>query len=314
MPWLHVVLASPHPEVERVSAAFSALGAVAVTWQAHADQALYEPAVGTTPLWSETCVMALFDAGTDPLPLHLALTAVLGTQQAASAHYGMLADQDWSQTWRRDFPARRYGDRLWVAPWDESIAIEDAVIVRLDPGLAFGTGAHATTALCLEWLDAQDLAGNIVIDYGCGSGILAIAALKLGAARAYAVDIDPQALHASAENASRNGVADQLIVARPDLPDLLALPRCDVLVANILCNPLIEHAARFAACAKPGISIVLSGILSEQRRAVADAYEPWFSLESTTARDGWLRLVLRRRAINPAPAGSQAAPSMDFLG
>jgi ribosomal protein L11 methyltransferase len=185
----------------------------------------------------------------------------------------------------------RFGRRLWVAPNHETVGAADAVVVSMDPGLAFGTGTHATTALCLEWLDGARLEGRSIIDYGCGSGVLAVAALKLGATRALAIDIEPQALSATAANAARNGVAERIAVGWPEGASVPA----DILIANILAGPLIELAPRFAQLVVPGGALVLSGIMASETRAVTLAYQSWFDIEAPCLRESWARIAAARR-------------------
>ena len=198
-----------------------------------------------------------------------------------------LGDRDWSTTWRDSFHKMQFGNRLWVCPTGESVPDEDAVVISLDPGLAFGTGTHATTALCLEWLDANQPAGRQVIDYGCGSGILAIAACKLGAAHVVAVDIDPQALQATRANGASNGVAEEFNVL---FPSELATAPVDLVLANILANPLIELADTLVDLVMPGGRIVLTGILAEQADAVMAAYDQWFTFHEPVCREEWVLL------------------------
>jgi ribosomal protein L11 methyltransferase len=190
----------------------------------------------------------------------------------------------------------RFGQRLWICPGGQRPLLDEAAIaclVELDPGLAFGTGTHPTTALCLEWLDGAQLQGRFVIDYGCGSGVLAIAALKLGAARALAIDIDPQALLATRDNAERNGVAERLMVTAPDPADRAP---ADILLANILAEPLVELAPAFAERVTPGGCVVLSGILQGQAAPVASRYAAWFDMRPATTRDDWALLCGVRRS------------------
>ena len=267
------------------------LGAVSVTLQDAADDPVLEPGPGETPLWPTVIVKALFESSTDPAALERALAAAL--PDALPLRFEMLADRAWERVWLEDFRAMRFGRRLWVCPGGLAAGDADAIRIELDPGLAFGTGTHPTTALCLEWLDSQDLVGCSVVDYGCGSGILAIAAAKLGAAHVRAVDIDPQALLATRDNAVRNCVAGTLtITAEPSLA-----PRStDVLLANILAGPLVELAPRFAAALGSGGRLALSGLLPEQADAVTAAYRPWFHIETTMTRDGWVLLCGRRQA------------------
>jgi ribosomal protein L11 methyltransferase len=236
-------------------------------------------------------VSALFDADRDPA-LILAALQQQGLE-AQAHHHETLDDQVWERAWMDDFAPMRFGERLWIVPsWSES-PDPGAVNLKLDPGLAFGTGTHETTALCLEWLDRADLKSKAVLDFGCGSGVLAIAALLLGAGNATGTDIDPQALTASEDNARNNGVADGLSLYLPE--NLPADYRCDVLVANILAGPLIDLAGQLAGYCRPGGSLALSGILAEQAESVRAAYTPWFDLNPTTQQGDWVRIDGVRR-------------------
>jgi len=267
------------------------LGAVSVTLQDAADDPVLEPGPGQTPLWPTVIVKALFDPDTDPATLGRALAGAL--PGAPLPRFEMIADQAWERVWLEDFRPMRFGRRLWVCPGGLPAGDADAIRIELDPGLAFGTGTHPTTALCLEWLDGQDLAGCAVVDYGCGSGILAVAAAKLGAAHVRAVDIDPQALIATRDNAVRNGVAGTLTITG----DPALAPRsADVLLANILAGPLVDLAPRFAAALGPAGRLALSGLLPEQAGAVTAAYRPWFHIDTNTTRDGWILLSGCRHA------------------
>ncbi len=291
MPWLQFSLDVPGDQAEAVSKVLDDAGALSVTILDAADEPLLEPLPGETPLWKSTRVVALFESGTDPLPLQQTLRDMLELP-ALQLQVEQLDDRDWSTTWRDTFGAMRFGRRLWVCPVGEDPGQPDAVVVHLDPGLAFGTGTHATTALCLEWLDAHPPAGQSVIDYGCGSGILAIAAIKLGAEDVVAVDIDPQALQATRENAARNQVNARLSVMFPQ--DLENKP-VDSVLANILAKPLIEHAASLAGLVKPGGHIALTGILAEQSEEVLAAYRQWFDFSAPVQREEWVLLAGVRR-------------------
>jgi len=273
--------ADPAPIEETLTS----LGATSVTLEDAADDPVLEPAPGETPLWPTVRLRALFREDADPLAIEAGLVEML--PPTTLLRFEMLEDRPWEREWLRDFHPMRFGRRLWVCPDGQAADDANAVRVALDPGLAFGTGTHPTTALCLEWLDGSELRGCRVIDYGCGSGILAIAALKLGAAGALAYDIDPQARLATRDNAVRNGVADRLTIAAtaPQEPE-----SCDVLVANILAGPLTDLADRFATLLRPGGRIALCGLLPEQAESVAVAYGPWFMIGATTVRDGWALL------------------------
>jgi len=292
MAWLQLVLEAGDLDVETLSDWFEQRGAVSVTLVDAEDQPLFEPAPGTTPLWSATRLTAMFEAETDVELLRVQLAQTFGDATAQRLTHSLLEDQDWERVWLDQFHPMQFGERLWVCPAGKLPPQGEApVIVDLDPGLAFGTGTHATTALCLEWLDANPPHGQDVLDYGCGSGILAIAALKLGAAELWAVDIDHQALLSTRDNATRNTVEAGLHTLLPaDLPTRTY----DLLLANILANPLIELAADLAGRVRSGGDIVLSGILAEQADAVRAAYTSWFHLSDTVEKDGWVRLHGKR--------------------
>ena len=288
MPWQLLTLEAGDLNPQQLSAFFEQQGALSVSFEDAADQPLFEPDPGTTPLWSETRISALFDTTADFSALKQRLASTFGATVVERLHEDTLQDQDWERAWLDQFHPMQFGRRLWVCPAGQRPAFDkDAVFIDLDPGLAFGTGTHPTTALCLQWLDGHPPDNQQVLDYGCGSGILAIAALKLGAATAWGVDIDAQALWASRENAAHNGVDAGLMTGLPEaLPDR----HFDLLLANILANPLIELAPRLAGLVRTGGDLVLSGILGEQADAVRTAYERWFSLSETVERDGWVCL------------------------
>ena len=251
------------------------------------DQPIFEPDLGTTPLWSNTHLLALFEADTDETAL-LAHLQLLCDGALPEHHVERIEDQDWERSWMDGFQPMRFGQRLWIVPSWHAAPQPDAVNLLLDPGLAFGTGTHPTTALCLEWLDGQNLDNCSVLDFGCGSGILAIAALLLGAPQAAGTDIDPQALEASRDNASRNGIdpARFPVYLPADLPQQPA----DVVVANILAGPLVSLAPQITALVKGGGRLALSGILAEQAEEVRAAYASTFDLDPTAVKDGWVRI------------------------
>lgn len=299
MPWLELSLTLRAEQQPGAESALDDLGALSITLrdadaQTPDEQAIFEPGVGELPLWPTITLNALFDAGSDRRGLTEALADMLPWLEPDQLTFHEVADQDWERAWMDQYVPMQFGRRLWIYPWNiEPPADDDAVVVRLDPGLAFGSGTHPTTALCLEWLDGLALAGKTVTDYGCGSGILAIAALKLGAASAIGVDNDPQALLASADNAERNGVAERLVVYLPQ--DLPAAP-ADVFVANILAGPLGELAPAFAACARPGAPFAISGILHGQQDELLQRYAAWFTELQVAVREDWVRISGRRRA------------------
>ena len=294
MPFLQVHLTLDGLDPEAAEDACFATGAVSVTMTDAGDTPILEPLPGATPLWPATAVTALYDADTPVDALTAALRTWLG-RPSLGLRFEVLADRAWEREWLKDFRPMRFGQRLWICPGGMTPppeATPPPEIVWLDPGLAFGTGTHATTALCLEWLDGASLAGTRVLDVGCGSGILAIAALRLGAARAHGLDIDPQALIATADNAGRNGVSARLSMAGADAPWGAGY---DVVLANLLAEPLVTLAPAIAAACRPGGSIVLSGLLSAQADSVTAAYVAWFDMEVPRERDGWVGLVGRRR-------------------
>ena len=305
MPWLELSLTVQATQQERIEAALADLGALSITLQdADAEtpdeRAIFEPGVGETPLWKTIVVQALFAADADRAGLCAALADVVPGLAPEQIELREIADQDWTRAWMDRFAPMRFGQRLWIYP--SSIDPPDGdtslAVVRLDPGLAFGTGTHPTTALCLEWLDAADLSEKTVIDYGCGSGVLAIAAVKLGAARVIAVDNDEQALVATRDNAERNGIADKVEVYTPGT---LPAEAADALVANILAGPLHDLAPLFARLLKPGAAIALSGILRGQEGELLSRYEEWFDDLAADAREGWIRISARRRQMKTLP-------------
>ncbi len=290
--WLQLTLAADDYPPQTLEDALLTAGAVAVTLSDGGDQAVLEPAPGETPLWPQTRVTGLFPAQTDIALVRQQLAVALGPAVLDGARLSGLEDRDWVRAWLDDFRPMRFGRRLWVCPGSMTPPAPQAVNLMLDPGLAFGTGTHPTTALCLESLDGMELADQTVIDYGCGSGILAIAAALLGAAEVRATDIDPQALLACDQNAVRNGVAGRIVTSAPEQ---LAEEPADVLLANILAGPLIQLAERFSGLIRPSGQLVLSGILAEQGEAVQTAYQPWFEFAAPHQREDWLLLVARRR-------------------
>jgi len=303
MPWLELSLRCRAADEARIEAALEDLGALSVSLMDAADaeneKAILEPGVGETPLWPEVTLLALFEDGTsDGLLLH-ALEAYDPRIDLSTATFRTVADQDWERAWMDQYAPMKFGARTWIVPWNMQAPADadGATIVRLDPGMAFGSGTHPTTALCLAWLDGLDLAGKTVLDFGCGSGILALAALKLGAARAVGVDNDPQALAASAENAERNGVGGNISVYLPGDEPPATYP---VVVANILAIALDQLAETLATRVAPGGVIALSGILHGQEDDLLVRYAPWFDALEATRQDDWMRITGRRNsAENP---------------
>ncbi|MFA5677593.1 MAG: 50S ribosomal protein L11 methyltransferase [Pseudomonas sp.] len=294
MPWLQLRLAINPTQAEPMEDLLLGLGAVSVTFMDAEDQPIFEPDLGTTPLWQNTHLLALFEADTDRQPLIDQLQQ-LWQQPLPEHQFEDIADQDWERSWMDNFQPMRFGKRLWIVPSWHDAPDPEAVNLLLDPGLAFGTGTHPTTALCLEWLDGQDLHGLEVIDFGCGSGILAIAALLLGAKRVVGTDIDPQALEASRDNAQRNQLADARLPLY--LPEAMPDEPADVVVANILAGPLVSLAPQLTSLVKPGGRIALSGILAEQTAEILAAYEEAFELDPVAEKDGWIRVSGVRRGM-----------------
>lgn len=288
MTWLQLRLDADPATASTLEDALLEVGAAAVTMEDNADQPVYEPGVGETPVWQHTRVTGLFTADTD-------MTATLAELQG---HYGqelpplrieILEDRDWIREWMDSYHPIQCGERLWICPsWREPVDPK-AVNLLLDPGLAFGTGTHPTTWLCMQWLDQQNLNGLTVIDYGCGSGILGIAALLLGAEKVIAVDNDPQALLATRDNARRNNIDDARIecLLPEQLPSEL---RGDVMVANILAGPLTSLAANLAATLSAGGPICLSGILHSQAKELMNCYSQWFDELNLTTKEEWVRI------------------------
>jgi ribosomal protein L11 methyltransferase len=268
-----------------------ALGAGSVTFEDSRDDPVLEPLPGEFRLWPSPRVRALFESCADAQEVRGRLAMSLGLELSRVTAQ-VVQPRIWEREWLKDFHARRFGRRLWISPRHEEVHEPGAVVVRLDPGMAFGTGTHPTTALCLEWLDAHLAEGATVIDYGCGSGVLAVAALALGARACTAFDIDPQALIATRENAQVNGVEARLRVS--PCPQELPLG-VDILMANILSGPLIELASSFRERVAPGGQVVLAGLLDEEASHVTRAYAPWFDMLTFGRRDGWIALMGRRR-------------------
>ena len=282
----------PGPDrIEAVEEALWAAGALSITLLDAADQPLLEPGPGEMPLWREVTLEALLPEDLDPEAVVQALLADGLIESAAAATLAELPERDWTRAWMDRFQPMRFGRSIWICPWHIEPDPDWPVVVRLDPGLAFGSGTHPTTALCLEWLDRLDLSGRRLVDYGTGSGILAVAAALKGADPVLAVDHDPQALLATVDNAERNGVAERVGAM---LPAQFENGDCDVLVANILAGPLIELAPRLSACLRPGGRLALSGILAEQADAVEQAYAEHLQVVGRARREEWMLLEFER--------------------
>ncbi|WP_447929055.1 50S ribosomal protein L11 methyltransferase [Vreelandella sp. EE27] len=301
MPWLQLRAHVAPEQAELLEELLLEEGATAIGLQDAEDDPVFEPDRGTTPLWQDTILTGLYDdlEGIDAMlsRIEAAWAEQMPGEPCPSIEYELLADRDWEREWMDDFAPLQMGERLWIVPSWHTPPHVDAVNLILDPGLAFGTGTHATTALCLEWLDGLavegSLEGKTVLDVGCGSGILAIAALKLGADRADATDIDPQALQASRENAERNQVAEERLSLY--YPEQLEGGDYPIVTANILAGPLIELAGTIAGHVAAGGHIALSGILANQADEVIKAYEAQgLVIDEPAVREGWVRLTGKR--------------------
>jgi ribosomal protein L11 methyltransferase len=292
MPWIQIRINANEQTAEQISDYLVDTGSQAVTFMDGKDTPIYEPKIGEVKYWANTVVTGLFDAQED-------MDAIVGYLQQQPLlkdqfHYKIeaLEDKDWEREWMDNFHPMKFGQRLWICPSWREVPDPSAVNIMLDPGLAFGTGTHPTTAMCLEWLDGLDLTDKTVVDFGCGSGILAIAALKLGAKRVIGIDIDPQAIQASEANAQRNGVEDKLELYLPaNQPQLEA----DVVVANILAGPLQELEAVITGYVRPGADIALSGILETQTSKLMQAYGEKCQLDPVKVQDEWIRISGKKR-------------------
>jgi ribosomal protein L11 methyltransferase len=287
VPWLEVSIHVPRRHAPLAESLLCAQGALSVTFLDDSGFDILEPGVGETPMWPDVCVTGLFPGDTDVQPVLQVISLLPGSGQPHRTRSRRLEDQDWTRVWMDHFQPMRFGRELWIVPVGHTAPEPDATIVRLDPGLAFGTGTHPTTRLCLEWLDAMDCRGLTVLDYGCGSGVLGIAAALKGASRVICVDNDPQALVACTDNARRNGVADLVLTLEPGDPRISG---ADMVLANILAGPLVSLAPLLLSAAVPGASFALSGILTEQAAEVAAAYAPRAGSISRREHEGWVRL------------------------
>ncbi|SEG50409.1 50S ribosomal protein L11 methyltransferase [Vibrio hangzhouensis] len=289
MPWIQIKLNATNENAEQIGdMLMEETGALSVTFLDAHDTPVFEPLPGETRLWGDTDIVALYDAEADTKLILAQITASNMLAEGFAHKVEQLEDKDWEREWMENFHPMKFGERLWICPSWRDVPEPDAVNVMLDPGLAFGTGTHPTTALCLEWLESLDLAGKTVIDFGCGSGILAIAAIKLGAAKVIGIDIDPQALTASKDNAERNGVADQLELFLPqNQPEGLI---ADVVVANILAGPLRDLSDIIKGLVKDGGQLAMSGVLDTQAEDVANYYRDEMTIDPIVELNEWCRI------------------------
>lgn len=292
MPWLQLRINSSRDRVARVETALESVNALSITLEDNADQPIFEPGVGETPLWEDTRVTGLFDADIDSNSIGQTVAKQLGIA-SRQLHWHVLEDKDWEREWMSTYHPIQCAEGFWVCPsWLEQ-PDPDAINLVLDPGLAFGTGTHPTTFLCLKWLAKQNLEDKQVLDYGCGSGILGVAALLLGADNVYGVDIDPQALIATQENTQRNHLPAERFPVY--FPEKAPAEQVDILLANILAGPLVELAPELLKRLKPGGLLCLSGVLESQTSAIESAYKNVIEFEPIASQDNWVCLTGRKR-------------------
>lgn len=296
MAWVEISISVPRGDAIMAEDALEYLGALAVTLQDDEDHPVLEPEPGTTPLWPTVHVRGLFETSINRERVIEALRGLPGAQRPEQFRWREIGDQDWERAWLERFTPMKFGARLWIVPGGMQIPFDpDNIEIRLDPGLAFGTGTHPTTSLCLRWLDSQDVHGATVVDYGCGSGILGIAAALKGARKVICVDNDPQALEATTDNAARNDVGPQIECRTPEDYEN---PLADVLMANILAAPLTSLAPRLLESLRPGGRLALSGILDSQAEEVLAAYRDGLHQVRVENDEGWV-LIQGRRLMEP---------------
>ena len=286
MPWKQIHIISGPERSSIFEDILSEHGALSITCTDAKDNPIFEPPLNQTPLWKQTCITGLFASTTDEIVILRALSQLKLNDE--KLHWEVLEDQPWEKAWMDRFKPMQFGSRLWICPTGQTVNADNATIVLLDPGLAFGTGTHPTTSLCLQWLDQAPVANKSVIDFGCGSGVLAVAALKLGAKSAIGIDHDPQALLASKDNAEKNHVSKQLSI----LSSQQALPKpADIVLANILASTLIELSQSLIAVTQPAGTIIMSGILENQADQVKQAFSGHFEFTDNQLEDGWALLI-----------------------
>ena len=285
--WLQLSLTVPKEQAPLIEALFENMAALSVTLGDAGDEPILEPGLGETPLWQATQVTALFEGERDPDELRNLINQSLKADVSRQLKLERLEDQAWERAWLADFHPMQFGRCLWVCPTGQRPDATNAVIMELDPGLAFGTGTHPTTALCLKWLDGANLNGKTIIDFGCGSGILAVAALLLGAEQAIATDHDPQALQATQDNARKNGVDSRLRIIEPKkMPAIQG----EILLANILAGTLVDLEPLLASKVTAGGEIILSGILTHQAVEVSRAFSAHFEMQPPEVQGDWVSL------------------------
>lgn len=304
MSWLEVSVRVSRKNAELVETLLQNQSVLALTLTDDADDPVLEPGVGETPLWPSVCVTALFAGDTETAHLAQLLSLVPGIDRPQLVDFRRFEDQQWERVWLDRFQPMQFGENLWIVPGDQAVPEGAVDVLRLDPGLAFGTGTHPTTRLCLEWMDSSDFAGKKVLDFGCGSGVLGIVAALKGATEVVCVDNDPQALTATIDNAARNDVTDQIVALSPEAFSIrkdsaqgsTQGSSFDVVLANILAGPLIELAPVLMTALRPRGQVVLSGILAGQSSEVQAAYRPYANSIEQAIDDGWVRLHATRSA------------------
>ncbi len=296
--WIQLTIRVEAPSAESAEEALFALGAASVTLLDAADHPVHEPEPGETPLWPQVLVRGLFGPEIDRAAVSERLHSAGLVHSAVAVDFENLDDRDWERAWMDRFEPMRFGQDLWICPSHREPEPDWPIVIRLDPGLAFGSGTHPTTALCLEWIDGQELTGKVVIDYGCGSGILAIACALKGAERVIAIDHDPQALTATLDNARRNGIESRIVTALPNTieAEQALSARADVVVANILAAPLIELAPELIRALRPEGALTISGILQSQAETLVQAYDSLGPPVDRHHCDEWMRLVFRHES------------------
>ncbi|MGZ8144203.1 MAG: 50S ribosomal protein L11 methyltransferase [Methylosarcina sp.] len=287
MTWHQISVITNKETAPSLADLFSDLGAVSVTYMDAEDEPVYEPGIGETVIWSNTEVIALFEMDADPELVVSLARLKYRPELLRDWRHERIEDQQWERAWMEYYHPMKFVGKLWVCPTGQEQTEPGTVCLTLDPGLAFGTGTHPTTALCLQWLASHDLAGKTVIDYGCGSGILAVASILLGARAAYAVDIDPQALTATENNAIKNNVRDKIHCF---LPEQLPALQADLILANILAKPLCDLSERICALLAPQGRLILSGILQEQTQSVIEAYQKAIRFSVPVQQEDWILL------------------------
>ncbi len=294
MPWIQLILQTSKASNDKAEQALLDAGALSVTCKDAEDKPVLEPLPGETQLWENIILTGLYEADINTESLKAQIKSQLG--EKTSIKVEVLEDKDWIRAWMDDYKPMQFGERLWVCPKHLPPPQPNAINLMLDPGLAFGTGTHPTTALCLQWLDSANIKNKQVLDFGCGSGVLSIAALLLGAQHCDGTDIDPQAILASQDNAQENNVAEKIDLYLPeDMPAIEPAGNYDIVLANILAGPLTELAKLLADYCKSGGDIVLSGILQTQSEKIIAAYSPWFNLDPIEIKEDWIRVTGKKK-------------------